>query len=89
MADLNVINGKVFIPEMGVQRVGISIEKGKVACIGAEGQLPSAGETIDASGMYVLPGLISPHIHLEVRPKTLRSGRRHQIPIVVLARNSA
>jgi dihydropyrimidinase len=64
VADLNVINGKVFIPALGVQRVGISIEKGKVTCIGAEAQLPAARETIDASGMHVLPGLISPHIHL-------------------------
>ncbi|HLA28771.1 MAG TPA: dihydroorotase family protein [Syntrophales bacterium] len=64
MADINIIKGNVIIPEMGVQRVGISIEGGEIISIASEASLPSAAETIDASGMYVLPGLIDPHVHL-------------------------
>ncbi len=64
MADINIIKGNVIIPEMGMQRVGISIEGGKIISIAPEASLPSAAETIDVSGMYVLPGLIDPHIHL-------------------------
>jgi dihydropyrimidinase len=64
MADLNIVKGKVVIPGQGTQDVGISIEGGKIAKIGAETDLPAAAETIDASGMHVFPGLIDPHIHL-------------------------
>lgn len=64
MADINVINGNVVMPGLGIQRVGVSIEAGKIVSVGVEGRLPPARETIDASGMHVLPGLIDPHIHL-------------------------
>lgn len=64
MADLNIIKGNVVIPGMGIQKVGISLDGGKIISIASDANLPSAPETIDASGMYVFPGLIDPHIHL-------------------------
>ena len=64
MAELNIVNGRVVIPGTGVQEVGISVEDGKIAAVAQASELPSAKETIDATGKYVFPGLIDPHIHL-------------------------
>ncbi len=64
MAELNIVNGRVVIPGTGVQEVGISIEKGKITAVAQALELPSAKETLDATGKYVFPGLIDPHIHL-------------------------
>src|SRR5678810_1066737 len=42
-------------------------DEGKVLAIGADLEKRSAGdETIDASGQYVLPGFIDPHVHMEL-----------------------
>ena len=45
----------------------IVIRDGRIAWVGADSSLPAwatAGETIDASGMTVLPGLVDAHAHI-------------------------
>lgn len=60
--DLVIKNGKVVTPT-GVVSAGIAIDKEKIVAIAKETSLPPASKTIDASGKYVLPGLIDPHVH--------------------------
>jgi allantoinase len=42
------------------------IQDGKVLDVMVRDDLPQAKETIDAAGLYVLPGLIDPHVHFRV-----------------------
>ncbi|MBN2467513.1 MAG: amidohydrolase family protein [Deltaproteobacteria bacterium] len=64
MSDINIINGKVLISGLGVVETGLSLSDGRIVAIAGNGHLPSASETIDASGLVVFPGIIDPHVHL-------------------------
>ncbi len=54
-------NGSVVL-ENGVEKKDILIEDGKIVKISNE--IKADGEVIDASGLYVFPGLIDMHVHL-------------------------
>lgn len=60
-ADLVVTNGRVVTPT-GVFDGGFAVRDGKFVAVG--GQLPDAGDRIDARGRLILPGLVDPHVHL-------------------------
>lgn len=52
------------MPGRGTIRAGLAVRAGKIVAIGKEEHLPPAHESIDASGLHVLPGLVDPHGHL-------------------------
>lgn len=54
-------NGNVVLKN-SVEKKDILIENGKIVKIADK--LPAGGEEIDASGLYVFPGLIDMHVHL-------------------------
>ncbi len=56
---LTIKNGNVFL-DGKLEKKNIVVEKGKITGIGSE----SKGETINAEGKIVLPGLIDIHVHL-------------------------
>ncbi len=60
--DLLITNGTVVLP-WGMEQTGIGVRRGRIAAI-APGHDATADETIDATGLHVLPGLIDPHVHL-------------------------
>ena len=62
MLDLAVINGTVVSPE-GQARLDVGVDGGRVVLLAAPGSLPAAAETIDATGLLVLPGTIDSHFH--------------------------
>ncbi len=67
MLDLIIKGGTVVAPEgVGLKDVGIQGEQ--IAAVVSPGTLDDigAGETIDATGMIVLPGGIEPHAHINV-----------------------
>jgi dihydropyrimidinase len=66
MLDLKVINGTMVIPGTGLVRGGIGCKDGKVVEIGPEFGLGEAERTVDATGLYVIPGVIDPHVHLGI-----------------------
>jgi len=59
--DLVVRNG-TLVTASGSARADIGVENGCVAQIG--GRLKHAAREIDATGMFVLPGGVDPHVHL-------------------------
>lgn len=63
MADLNIINGTVFINNT-LHKTGLSIDNGKIVTVGKNHSLPPAEKIIDASGQIVLPGAIDVHTHI-------------------------
>ncbi len=42
----------------------VGIKVGRIVAIGEEAYLPQAERVIDATGRYVLPGVIDPHYHI-------------------------
>ncbi len=61
--DLVVHGGHVVTPRVGLVRTDIGVRAGKVAALGLD-LSAEAGQTIDAAGLWVFPGLIDPHVHL-------------------------
>lgn len=60
--DVKIVNGRLATTA-GVFDVDIGIADGIINSIGAWGDLPDAGEVIDAKGKVVLPGGIDTHCH--------------------------
>ena len=58
--DLLIRNGTAVLP-WGEAVTDIGVRDGRLAALGASG---TADETVDATGLHVLPGLIDPHVHL-------------------------
>jgi dihydroorotase (multifunctional complex type) len=52
----------------GIINAGLAIDQGKVVAIATDAELPSAGNTIDGKGNYVIPGVVDAHVHLEYPP---------------------
>jgi imidazolonepropionase-like amidohydrolase len=49
-----------------IEKGTIVIREGKIAAVGAAVAAPADGQIIDATGMYVMPGIIDTHSHLGV-----------------------
>ncbi len=62
--DTIVVGGQI-VTSSQVYEASIAIDGDKIAAIGPENLLPRADNYIDASGMFVLPGLIDCHVHLD------------------------
>jgi dihydroorotase len=61
-ADLLIRGGKVVTPQSIVE-ANIAIKDGAIIAVGGDGAMPQARETLDATGLYVLPGAIDVHVH--------------------------
>jgi dihydroorotase len=61
-ADLVIHNGTVVSPDAAIP-ASVAIKDGAVLAIGAAEAMPPATETVDAAGLYVLPGAIDDHVH--------------------------
>ncbi len=64
--DLLVKNGYAVIPGVGVDRADIGVAGGKIVGIYAPGAGPEAEASLDASGLYIFPGAIDPHVHIGI-----------------------
>lgn len=79
MVDL-LIRGGTLVTPRHLFKADIGISDGQIAQILAPGHTCLARETIDADGLYVLPGLIDAHVHLRepglVHKETIATGTR-------------
>jgi dihydroorotase len=74
--DVLLKGGHVIDPKNKLNAVAdVAIAGGKIARVGANIPRESARQTIDASGLYVTPGLIDIHAHMWNRPGSGRPGR--------------
>ena len=60
--DLIIRNGTCVLP-WGLEQTSVGVRQGRIAALGVPRDTEAA-ETIDATGLHVLPGLIDPHVHL-------------------------
>ena len=61
-ADL-VIHGATIVSPDAEYQASIAIKDGTILAIGAADAMPAAGETLDATGLHILPGAIDVHVH--------------------------
>jgi dihydropyrimidinase len=62
MYDLVVRHGLAVLPD-GVRRADIAVLDGRIAAVGPV--TGTAGRVVDASGLWILPGGVEPHMHVE------------------------
>src|SRR5215472_3902516 len=63
--DVVIKNGTILTVTHGkIENGSIYIHNGKIAAIGATVQAPANAQVIDASGKFVMPGIIDSHSHL-------------------------
>ncbi len=58
-----VVSGGVVVDGKGMRRRDVVIKDGIVAAVVPPGEAPDAETVIDATGRYVLPGIIDAHLH--------------------------
>lgn len=63
MLDLVLTNAKLLLPQQGLTDGVLGVRDGRIVQIAAHGETLPARETIDCQGLWVLPGLIDPHVH--------------------------
>ncbi|RTL99986.1 MAG: dihydroorotase [Hyphomicrobiales bacterium] len=59
-----LIRGATVVNAEGLSRSDVGIAAGKVMALIAPGEIAEAGTVIDASGRFLLPGLVDAHAHL-------------------------
>jgi dihydroorotase len=62
IADL-VINGGTIVSPDATYAASIAIKDGTILAIGARAAMPQAKETLDVTGLHILPGAIDVHVH--------------------------
>ena len=58
-----VIRGGTVVGATGRLRGGVAVADGRIVAVGPDESLPEARETVDATGLLVLPGVIDTHTH--------------------------
>ena len=69
-----IIHGGQVVTATEVSEASVAIRDGRIVAVASEGLMPDAARHIDASGKYVLPGLIDCHIHLGPEYDDWRTG---------------
>ena len=59
-----VVRGGQIVTASDVFEAAVAIKGDRIVAIGPDTMLPAADRVIDASGKYVLPGLIDCHLHV-------------------------
>lgn len=62
VVDMVIKNGTIVLPHSSL-RAHLIIHEGKIKEMTVFDELPETQQTIDATGLHVLPGLIDPHVH--------------------------
>lgn len=62
--DAIIKGGELVLPKLGIIVGDLAIKNGKIAAIVERGDAIEGKEVIDATGKYVMPGVVDPHVHL-------------------------
>lgn len=81
--DLVLKGGHVIDPKNGVNAVrDVAVKAGRIAAVAANIPAASAAKAIDATGLYVTPGLVDIHAHVYAGPRgdTTNGGNKSFFP---------
>ena len=59
-----VIRGGRVVSSARTVTADVAIQDGRILAVGNGGDIPEGRRTLEARGMFVLPGIIDPHAHL-------------------------
>lgn len=59
------ISGGTVVTATDSFEADIAVDDGTIVAVGDADSVPTAEETVDASGLLVMPGMIDPHVHIE------------------------
>ncbi len=62
-----VISGGTVVTDEETFDASVAIDDGSIVAVGDEGAMPNAEEVVDATGMYVMPGLMDAQTHVHDR----------------------
>jgi dihydropyrimidinase len=62
--DTVIANGTILTSERAFDGA-VAIDEGSIVAVGTESALPAADRTVDASGLFVMPGVVDPHVHID------------------------
>lgn len=65
MIDLLIENGKIVYPDVTLD-VALAVDNGKIVAVGSSSRMPKAEKVIDATGKFVIPGGVDPHVHIHI-----------------------
>jgi dihydroorotase len=69
--EILIKNGHVFDPKNNIdQKMDLAVADGKVLKVAPDINVENAKTVVDATGLYVVPGLIDPHTHVFVGART-------------------
>jgi dihydropyrimidinase len=68
-----LIKNGTLVTETAPFNADILVEDERIAAIGQDLPAPADAEIIDASGCYVLPGVIDPHVHIQLDTGVFRT----------------
>ncbi|MCA1242131.1 amidohydrolase family protein [Stappia stellulata] len=61
--DLLLHNARLVLPDVGVTPGAVGVKDGRIAAILAPDATLPAAETVDCGGLWLMPGLVDPHVH--------------------------
>jgi len=65
---LAIVGGTVLTPAEELKGATVLIDGKRIAAVGTDVEVPGGAEVIDATGKYVIPGLIDAHCHTGIFP---------------------
>jgi imidazolonepropionase-like amidohydrolase len=66
MGSFAITNARVYTPEEVIEGGTVLVRDGVIRAVGAEVEIPSGVETIDAGGGSLIPGIIDAHSHIAI-----------------------
>lgn len=80
--DLLLKGGHVIDPKNGVDAVrDVAIKDGKIAAVAADIPAAQAAKVVNATGLYVTPGLVDIHVHVYHGERNAYAGGPNGVPI--------
>jgi dihydroorotase len=87
--DLLIKGGHVIDPKNGIDAIrDVALKDGKIAAVAADIPAAQATKTVNATGLYVTPGLLDIHVHVYHGEKTAYAGGPNSVPIDAFAPRS-
>ena len=83
--DLVLKNAQLALPGGGLTPGSVGVKDGRIAVIAEKGEELTGRETVDCGGLWLMPGVVDPHVHFDLAiPKPIsrrnRARRRWAAP---------
>ena len=60
-----VIQGGTVVTADDTIEASVAIDEDEIVAVGSRAAMPDAENSVDASGLLVMPGVVDPHVHVD------------------------